>query len=72
MQVTRDIETWKQNKARERDALVRSRAICKQLKLNMKLSEVEIQADGRKATFFYIADDRVDFRERDTRVCQRV
>jgi cell fate regulator YaaT (PSP1 superfamily) len=59
----RDIETWKQNKARERDALIRSRAISKQLKLNMKLTEVEIQADGRKATFFYIADDRVDFRE---------
>lgn len=59
----RDIEIWKQNKARERDALVRSRAIAKQFKLNMKLTEVEIQADGRKATFFYIADDRVDFRE---------
>ncbi|MEO6315796.1 MAG: regulatory iron-sulfur-containing complex subunit RicT [Chitinophagaceae bacterium] len=59
----RDIETWKQNKAREKDALIRSRAISKQLKLNMKVSEVEIQADGRKATFFYIADDRVDFRE---------
>ena len=59
----RDIDIWKQNKARERDALIRSRAISKQLKLNMKLTEVEIQADGRKATFFYIADDRVDFRE---------
>jgi cell fate regulator YaaT (PSP1 superfamily) len=59
----RDIEVWKQNKARERDALIRARAITKQLKLNMKLTEVEIQADGRKATFFYIADDRVDFRE---------
>jgi cell fate regulator YaaT (PSP1 superfamily) len=59
----RDIEIWKQNKAREKEALIRSRAISKQLKLNMKLTEVEIQADGRKATFFYIADDRVDFRE---------
>lgn len=59
----RDIEVWKQNKAREKDALIRARAITKQLKLNMKLTEVEIQADGRKATFFYIADDRVDFRE---------
>jgi cell fate regulator YaaT (PSP1 superfamily) len=59
----RDIEIWKQNKAREREALIRSRAIARQLKLNMKLSEVEMQADGRKATFFYIADDRVDFRE---------
>ena len=59
----RDIEALKQNKARERDALIRSRAIARQLRLNMKLTEVEIQADGRKATFFYIADDRVDFRE---------
>ncbi|HEU4573641.1 MAG TPA: regulatory iron-sulfur-containing complex subunit RicT [Chitinophagaceae bacterium] len=59
----RDIDIWKQNKAREKEALIRSRAIAKQLKLDMKLSEVEIQADGRKATFFYIADGRVDFRE---------
>ena len=59
----RDIDIWKQNKAREKEALIRSRAISKQLKLNMKLTEVEMQADGRKATFFYIADDRVDFRE---------
>src|SRR5438067_617088 len=56
----RDIEIWNQNKARERDALTRSRAIAKQLNLNMKMSEVEIQADGKKGTFFYIADDRVD------------
>ncbi|HTQ64403.1 MAG TPA: regulatory iron-sulfur-containing complex subunit RicT [Puia sp.] len=59
----RDIDMMKQNKAREKDALIRSRAIARQLKLEMKMSEVEIQADGRKATFFYIADDRVDFRE---------
>jgi cell fate regulator YaaT (PSP1 superfamily) len=58
-----DIQKWKENKAREKEALIRSRAIARQLKLNMKLCEVEIQADGRKATFFYIADDRVDFRE---------
>jgi len=59
----RDIDIWKQNKAREKDALIRSRAIARQMNLNMKVSEVEIQADGKKATFFYIADDRVDFRE---------
>ena len=59
----KDLEIMEQNKARERDALIRSRAIARQLKLDMKMSEVEIQADGRKATFFYIADDRVDFRE---------
>ena len=59
----RDLEQLAQNKKRERDVLVRSRAIAKQLNLDLKMSEVEIQADGRKATFFYIADDRVDFRE---------
>ncbi|MBN9382909.1 MAG: hypothetical protein J0H74_19235 [Chitinophagaceae bacterium] len=59
----KDLEIMQQNKAREKEALIRSRAIARQLKLDMKMSEVEIQADGRKATFFYIADDRVDFRE---------
>jgi cell fate regulator YaaT (PSP1 superfamily) len=59
----RDLEVLAHNKGREKEALIRSRAITKQLNLNMKMSEVEIQADGRKATFFYIADDRVDFRE---------
>lgn len=59
----RDLEIMSQNKAREAEAIIRSRAIAKQLNLDMKISEVEIQADGRKATFFYIADDRVDFRE---------
>jgi cell fate regulator YaaT (PSP1 superfamily) len=59
----RDLDVWKQNKAREKDAVIRGRAIARQLNLNMKISEVEIQADGKKATFFYIADDRVDFRE---------
>jgi cell fate regulator YaaT (PSP1 superfamily) len=58
-----DIQKWKESKAREKEALIRSRAIARQLNLNMKLCEVDIQADGRKATFFYIADDRVDFRE---------
>jgi cell fate regulator YaaT (PSP1 superfamily) len=59
----KDIEIWQQNKDREKEALIRARAIARQLNLEMKLTEVEIQADGRKATFFYIADDRVDFRE---------
>ena len=59
----RDIDIWKQNKVREPEAVIRSRAIARQLKLNMKISQVEMQADGRKATFFYIADGRVDFRE---------
>src|SRR5690606_20223682 len=59
----RDIDLMIQNKAREPEAVIRSRAIARQLKLDMKISQVEMQADGRKATFFYIADGRVDFRE---------
>jgi cell fate regulator YaaT (PSP1 superfamily) len=59
----RDIDTWKNSKSREKEAVIRSRAIAKQLKLDMKISQVEVQADSRKATFFYIADGRVDFRE---------
>ncbi|MCW3116416.1 MAG: hypothetical protein JWM28_498 [Chitinophagaceae bacterium] len=59
----RDIDIWKQNKAREPEAVIRSRAITRQLRLDMKISQVEMQADGRKATFFYIAEGRVDFRE---------
>ncbi|MFT3949325.1 MAG: regulatory iron-sulfur-containing complex subunit RicT [Agriterribacter sp.] len=59
----RDLEQMRQNKEREPKALMRARSIARQLKLEMKLSEVEFQADGRKATFFYTADGRVDFRE---------
>jgi len=58
-----DLSKLKETKAREKDVMIRSRAIARQLNLEMKVAEVEIQADGRKATFFYIADDRVDFRE---------
>ncbi len=58
-----DLGKLKESKAREAQVLIRSRAMARQLKLDLKMAEVEIQADGRKATFFYIADDRVDFRE---------
>ena len=58
-----EISKWQENKAREKEALVRSRAMARTLNLDMKLAEVEIQADGKKATFYYTADDRVDFRE---------
>jgi len=58
-----DIAKWEENKAREKEALVRSRAMARNMNLEMKLAEVEIQADGKKATFYYTADDRVDFRE---------
>lgn len=58
-----DLEKWRESKGREKELLVRSRAIARNLGLQMKLAEVELQADGKKATFFYTADDRVDFRE---------
>lgn len=59
----KDQEAFFQNKKREKHTLARSREIARDLKVQMKLSEVEIQADGKKATFFYTADDRIDFRE---------
>ena len=58
-----DIAKMMETKAREPQMLIRSRAIARQLKLELKMAEVEVQADGKKATYFYIADDRVDFRE---------
>lgn len=58
-----DISKMLESKAKEAEMLIRSRAISRMLKLDMKMAEVEIQADGKKATYFYIADDRVDFRE---------
>jgi cell fate regulator YaaT (PSP1 superfamily) len=58
-----EVSKLRENKAREKEALMRSRAIARQIGLEMKLVELEIQADGKKATFFYTADDRVDFRE---------
>ena len=58
-----DIAKWKETKSREREVLIKSRAIARQLNVDLKMSEVEIQADARKATFFYIADERGDFRE---------
>ena len=54
-----DLNKCRETKAKEKDVMIRSRAIARQLNLEMKVAEVEIQADGRKATFFYIADDRV-------------
>jgi cell fate regulator YaaT (PSP1 superfamily) len=58
-----DLDIFEKNKSREREIMVRSRAIAKELKIDMKIGEVELQADGKKATFFYTAEHRVDFRE---------
>ena len=59
----RDLEKSEEVKKRELPTLYRTREIIRNLKLEMKLSDIEYQADNTKATFFYSADDRVDFRE---------
>jgi cell fate regulator YaaT (PSP1 superfamily) len=59
----KDLEKFEDVKKRELPTLYRTREIIRDLKLEMKLSDVEYQADNMKATFFYSADDRVDFRE---------
>lgn len=58
-----EVEKLSENKAIEYKTLVRSRAIAATLRLDMKIGDVEYQADKRKATFFYTSDDRVDFRD---------
>src|SRR6188768_1568182 len=59
----KDLEKFEEVKKRELPTLYRTREIIRDLKLPMKLSDIEYQADNTKATFFYSADDRVDFRE---------
>lgn len=59
----KDLEKFEEVKKRELPTLYRTREIIRNLKLDMKLSDIEYQADNTKATFFYSADDRVDFRE---------
>ncbi len=58
-----DLDKWEESKAKEQDTMIRSRQIAKDLHLEMKIGDVEYQADGTKAIFYYIADGRVDFRE---------
>ncbi len=58
-----DIEKWKSSAALEPNTMLRARQIAENLKLDMKIGDVEYQGDGTKAIFYYIADERVDFRE---------
>ena len=58
-----DIEKCKEAKSREHDTMIQSRQIAKDLGLKMKIGDVEYQGDGNKAIFYYIADERVDFRQ---------
>jgi cell fate regulator YaaT (PSP1 superfamily) len=59
----RDIEKLTECRELEKSTLVKARAIARQNHVKMKISDVEYQGDGRKATIYYTADDRVDFRE---------
>lgn len=59
----RDIDHMHQARQMEKMALVKGRVIARSLNLDMKLGDVEYQSDLRKATFFYTADKRIDFRE---------
>lgn len=58
-----DIEKYREAKSREHDTMIQSRQIAKDLGLQMKIGDVEYQGDGNKAIFYYIADERVDFRQ---------
>ncbi len=58
-----DLERFREARAREVDTMIRSRRIAADLNLDMKIGDVEYQGDGAKAIFYYIADERVDFRK---------
>ena len=60
---SQELEEYEKVMNRENSTLYRSREIIQQMELKMKLTDVEYQADNSKATFFYSADERVDFRE---------
>jgi cell fate regulator YaaT (PSP1 superfamily) len=58
-----DIEKWSEAIALEHSFMIRTRKIVEQLRLEMKIGDVEVQGDKTKAIFYYIAEQRVDFRE---------
>lgn len=58
-----DLEKYQEAKAKEQETMIKARQIAENLKLNMKIGDVEFQGDGNKAIFYYIADERVDFRQ---------
>src|SRR5574343_136424 len=59
----KDIDIWTEARNKEEIVRMRAREIAINLKLEMKISDVEFQGDGSKATFYYTANDRVDFRQ---------
>lgn len=58
-----DMDKFNEAKSREHETMIESRQIALRLGLNMKIGDVEYQGDGNKAIFYYIADERVDFRQ---------
>jgi len=58
-----DLEKYQEAKGKEQVTMIKARQIAESLKLNMKIGDVEFQGDGNKAIFYYIADERVDFRQ---------
>ena len=58
-----DMDRYREAKSREEATMIQSRQIAKDLGLDMKIGDVEYQGDGNKAIFYYIADERVDFRQ---------
>lgn len=58
-----DMERWQEAIAREHHTMIRARQIAAEMNLSMKIGDVEFQGDGTKAIFYYIADERVDFRQ---------
>ncbi len=58
-----DLEKYDEAKAKEHETMIRARQLAADLKLDMKIGDVEYQGDGNKAIFYYIADERVDFRQ---------
>ncbi|WP_462279800.1 PSP1 domain-containing protein [Salinivirga cyanobacteriivorans] len=58
-----DVDKWEEAKDLEHETMIESRRIARDLKLNMKIGDVEYQGDRTKAIFYYIAEDRVDFRQ---------
>ncbi len=59
----RDMERLQEVRSLEKNLLVQARAVARQLDLDMKIGDIEFQGDGRKLTFFYTSEGRVDFRE---------
>lgn len=60
---TQDIEKWEKFRAKEAETMLKARVISKTMNISIKISDVEYQGDGKKATFYYSSENRVDFRD---------